>query len=781
MFGLVRRVSSSRLGTAGLLASSVRPAASLSGARGFLSSSRRFQWQAQTSIAPAASSSFLARRQHPAVAAAGRLQPFASMADAINQQAEVVRRLKAEGAPADQVKAAVAKLLELKAQAQAQEAPVDPAAKAEAEAREAARQVDYLWKENFENLMTRKFFYISSFEIYGKVGGLYDFGPPGCAVRENILETWRRHFVMNENMLEISATCLTPENVLQTSGHVEKFTDFMVRDAVTLECHRADKLLESHIEKLLLEAPGEEKEAELRQVANNADAYSQEELAAALKQYQVTAPDTGNQITDPFPFNLMFATQIGPTGRHKGYLRPETAQGIFVNFRRLLEYNRGQMPLSAAQIGLGFRNEISPRSGLLRVREFPMAEIEHFVDPKRKDHPKFKNVANLELNLLSADDQVAGKLDSSKVAMGEAVRSGLIDNETLGYFMARTHLFMERIGVVPEKLRFRQHKSNEMAHYAKDCWDAEIFLHSYGWTEVAGHADRSAYDLRKHSAARNVDLSASVELGPDERIQTPIIRQDHKLLMQAFGERTKILQRFWKEGRMTERQAQAMLAAHKAGQDYELVLRPMQDGEICVHEEEEEELKAGDAGTEAFVITPGMVKDVKWKQVAVRRYIPSVIEPSFGIGRILYSVLEHSFYSRPEDPARQVLRLKPLVAPHKAALFTLIKADADMSATVDRLEQEFHELGLNVVTDTSGTTSIGKKYSRADEIGVPFNVTVERQQVDTVTIRERDTTAQIRVPAEEVVKVIAALVQGLFSWDQAVEKYGLEPPPAKQD
>lgn len=122
----------------------------------------------------------------------------------------------------------------------------------------------------------------------------------------------------------------------------------------------------------------EEEIKKLELIQAQADSYSQEEIAAILQDLKVKAPDTGNQLSHPEPFNLMFSTQIGPSGSSKGYFRPETAQGIFVNFKRLLEFNNGRLPFAAAQIGLGFRNEISPRAGLLRVREFTMAEIEHF-------------------------------------------------------------------------------------------------------------------------------------------------------------------------------------------------------------------------------------------------------------------------------------------------------------------------------------------------------------------------------------------------------------------
>jgi len=126
-------------------------------------------------------------------------------------------------------------------------------------------------------------------------------------------------------------------------------------------------------------------------------------LTEIFKELKIKSPETGNDLSDPIPFNLMFGTNIGPTGDYKGFFRPETAQGIFVDFKRLLEFNNGRVPFAAAQIGLGFRNEISPRAGLLRVREFTMAEIEHFYDPTNKKHPKFDEVRDECIPLYSKD------------------------------------------------------------------------------------------------------------------------------------------------------------------------------------------------------------------------------------------------------------------------------------------------------------------------------------------------------------------------------------------
>jgi glycyl-tRNA synthetase len=208
----------------------------------------------------------------------------------------------------------------------------------------------------------------------------------------------------------------------------------------------------------------------------------------------------------------MFETQIGPSGNSRGFLRPETSQSIFLNFKRLLEYNNGRMPFASAQVGLGFRNEIAPRQGLLRVREFQMAEIEHFTDPNLKDHPKFFKVADLKLPLLSAETQVSGEMKVQfDVSLGQAVESKLVDNQTLAYFMGRTYQFLLSVGIKPQGIRFRQHMATEMAHYAKDCWDAEVET-SYGWIEVAGHADRSCFDLTRHAKATKSELVASYVL-----------------------------------------------------------------------------------------------------------------------------------------------------------------------------------------------------------------------------------------------------------------------------
>ncbi len=155
----------------------------------------------------------------------------------------------------------------------------------------------------------------------------------GCAIKQNIEQLWREHFVLEEDMLEINATCLTPEIVLKASGHVDRFSDYIVRDKKTNAGFRADKLLIEFLEKLIDKTKAPEKVLELKQILNHAETYSKSEMAAVFKKLNVRSPDTGNELTDPEDFNLMFGTQIGPSGVSQGFLRPETAQGIFVNFQ----------------------------------------------------------------------------------------------------------------------------------------------------------------------------------------------------------------------------------------------------------------------------------------------------------------------------------------------------------------------------------------------------------------------------------------------------------------
>lgn len=192
----------------------------------------------------------------------------------------------------------------------------------------------------------------------------------------------------------------------QASGHVDKFTDFLVKDSLDQSRFwRADKLLEEEMEKRIASATSEDQKKEMQVVLNSADGYSAEELMEVFNKYEIRAPvsnpkqKVGNPLTMPVPFNLMFPTPIGPCGGEQGFLRPETAQGIFLNYKYCLEQNGNRIPMGIAQIGRVFRNEIAPRAGLTRQREFQQMEIEWFIKPGEYAHPKWAEVKDLEITL----------------------------------------------------------------------------------------------------------------------------------------------------------------------------------------------------------------------------------------------------------------------------------------------------------------------------------------------------------------------------------------------
>jgi glycyl-tRNA synthetase len=505
-----------------------------------------------------------------------------------------------------------------------------------------APQVASFDRAKMEDLLKRRFFYDQSFAIYGGITGQYDFGPMGCALKSNMLHAWRQFFVLEEQMLEVDCSILTPEPVLKASGHVDRFADYMVKDVKTGECFRLDHLIKAHLEKLASDKKATpELKDECTDIVIKLDGMTKDEMGAILKKFNMKSPLTQNDLTEPIEFNLMFGTSIGPTGLVKGFLRPETAQGIFVNFKRLLEFNQGRLPFAAAQIGNSFRNEISPRSGLIRVREFTMAEIEHFCDPNMKDHEKFADIADYEMTLYSACNQMDGK-SACRLTIGEAVRTGLVANQTLGYFMARIQMFLLKVGILPSRLRFRQHMNNEMAHYACDCWDAEC-LTSYGWIECVGCADRSAYDLTQHTNATGVRLAAEKKLPEPKTIEVTEAVPNKQLIGKEFKKDAKTITDLL--AKLSLDDLNKMSSELAANNEYNL---------------------------ESFVLTQDMVTIKKSsKTVHVEELIPSVIEPSFGIGRVIYSLLEQRFQMREGDEQRCFFSLPPSVAPLKCSVLPL--------------------------------------------------------------------------------------------------------------
>lgn len=599
-------------------------------------------------------------------------------------------------------------------------------------------------RAKFEELIKKRLFFFPSFSIYHGVKGLYDYGPLGCATKSNLINLWRQHFVLEENMLEIESTCLTPSVVLEASGHVDKFTDLMVRDVTTKECYRADHLLKDHLKAILTERPSDE---EATRDLNRVDDLNIADMSSAFKKYAIKAPGTNNDLSEPFPFNLMFPTSIGPVGNSPGFLRPEIAQGMFVNFAHLLQFNNGKLPFAAAQIGQAFRNEIAPRSGLLRVREFTLAEIEYFVDENKKSHPKFSAVGETILPLYPRDLQVTGAAIMN-ITANEAVTRKTVANELLAYFLVRTYMFLKKIGVPADKIRFRQHLLNEMAHYAKDCWDAEI-LTSYGWIECVGHADRSCYDLTMHAQKSGAALEVF------EAFEKPIIQT----VLQIKPNKPAIGKKFKSNAQAIIKRLDELNTTPTTVEGIFETFTTEKQFSLRINEDE-------------YIMTEEMVTFIREEQkITGRRYTPHVIEPSFGLGRILYSLLENSYVVRQEDTDRVYLRLPPCIAPVKCCILPLINSDK-FDPYLERLQRQLTNVNLSTkVDDTS--VSVGRRYARNDEIGTPFAITVDFDTLvdDTVTLRERDTMRQVRIEIAEIPGVIATLVTGNMTWENAESIY----------
>ncbi|KAJ7123928.1 hypothetical protein C8R46DRAFT_1169568 [Mycena filopes] len=566
-------------------------------------------------------------------------------------------------------------------------------------------------KTRLDALLNRRFFYAPAFEIYGG-----QFLP-----QANILAEWRRHFIVEESMLELDTTIMTPSSVFETSGHVARFADWMVKDTGNGEVLRADHLVKNVLEARLAgdreargvvaqpvaAGPADKKKkrpvkstavkledavaAEYESILAQLDNYSGPDLGGLMRTHKITNPSSGNTVGEPQQFNLMFASSIGPTGQHPGFLRPETAQGHFLNFSRLLEFNNGRVP---------FR--ISPRAGLLRVREFTMAEIEHFVDPLDKSHSRFSEVADVEL--------AAGQTTTRRM-------TGVIANETLGYFVARIHAFLLRIGIDGTRLRVG------------------------GWTECVGCADRAAYDLSVHAAKTGQALIVRQALKEPVVEERAVAEWDKKVLGKTF-----------------KADAGAVTSTVEALDEAGLMRLK---GELA---QGPATVKSADG--KEFTLQPGMVTiERKTFKISVREFTPNVIEPSFGVGRILYCLLEHSFWSREQDVERGVLSLPAVVAPTKVLIVPL-SARAEFDPLVKEVSLRLRKAGVHARVDDSNT-SIGKRYARNDELGTPFGVTLDFASLAT---RERDTMDQRIGSIDDVIATVTELVLGSIDWVEACQR-----------
>ncbi|QLH75754.1 MAG: glycine--tRNA ligase [Methanomassiliicoccales archaeon] len=547
------------------------------------------------------------------------------------------------------------------------------------------------------SLCKRRGFIYPAYEIYGGIAGLYDYGPLGTQMKTNLIDLWRSIYVLEEGFVEIDSDIVGPEIVFKASGHAENFQDLMVSCSSCGEAYRADHLA--------------------KEVHSNPGALSKRELQELLREKGICCPSCKGALSDVEEFNLMFKTKIGPGSGRTGYLRPETAQGIFVNYPNLYRYMRERLPFGVVQIGRAYRNEISPRQGVIRLREFNQMEAELFIDPADKSWPRFKEVRDFKIRLVPNTDE-----QEVEMTIGEAVDKRIIAHETIAYFLYVTQRFLVKAGVDPKRLRFRQHLKTEMAHYAADCWDAEALL-SYGWTEIVGIADRGCWDLSRHIQYSQADLTAFKRFERPIEVERKVFKPKYGLLGPEFKARSA-----------------------KVGKALETVdFSMLKDGKVEVEVDGEK------------VSVPEKYFDIVLvkEKVNGEKVIPHVIEPSHGLDRILFTCLEHAYTC--DDDGYVRLRLSSTAAPIKVGVFPLMAKDG-LDAKAIEIDRLLRGHGIMTYYDDSGT--IGRRYARMDEIGTPLCVTVDYEvfENDTVTVRDRDTSEQVRVAMKEIVETISKML-----------------------
>lgn len=568
--------------------------------------------------------------------------------------------------------------------------------------------------QDVAELAKRRGFFFPANEPYGGTAGFYTYGPEGAAVKQNIEDVWRDLFIREEGHMEVSSPTIMPEPVFEASGHLSGFDDMIIECPSCHATHRADHLVEDAVPEI-----------------EDAEALGTDTVAEMIADHELTCPACNESLEGVAvdTFNLMFGTNIGPGSAAPGYLRPETAQGIFVEFPRLKEYARNQLPFGVAQIDRAYRNEISPRRALVRVREFTQAELELFIDPDR-DEPPIDRVREVRLPLYSVTQQREADGDIEQYTVKDAIETGIIESPWIAYYLGRSMEFYKRIGIDMDRFRYRQHLAGERAHYAADCWDAETELDG-DWIEVTGFASRSDYDLSKHAEYSGEDYTIFRQYDEPRTVERPTVNPDMSYLGPEFGG-----------------DAKAVASA----------LAELADSEPEAFSADTVTVTIENAAVTVPVEYTGF--SIEAHRETGEHITPHVIEPSFGIDRLVYSVLIHTRCQDViDDEQRTFLSLPAEIAPTTVAVVPLMPKDG-LDETAQELADRLRSAGFGVSYDDTG--NIGRRYRRQDEVGTPFCVTVDYETLEdeTVTIRDRDSTNQVRVTIDTLPESIKKLVSG---------------------
>lgn len=478
------------------------------------------------------------------------------------------------------------------------------------------------------NLAARRGLFYPSAELHPNApAGFYDYGPEGSRIKNRLIEHWRRTLIENEGNIEISGSITLPESVFRASGHLENFNDPLVVCETCKTPYRADKLIE--------EKTGEE-------IPEGAALDYFDKKLAELK---IVCPKDKKPFPPASKFNMMMKVDIGAVKGVHAYLRPEACQSIFLSFPRLWKSGRIKLPVGIAQVGRAFRNEIAPRQGVLRVREFDQMDVEVFFNPKKiNEIEKWDDVKDYALNLYLLKDKKVHSITCEK-----AVADKIVSGKLVAYYLARTQQFFHSLNIPLEKMRFRELEAEARAFYAAETWDFEVQMDN-AWIELAACNYRTDHDLSTHGK------EAKQEVGIKE-----------------------------------------------------------------------------DGATEKFV--------------------PHIFEISMGTDRTFLVMLDANYrHEKRGAEERTFLDLPKAVAPYDVCVFPLMKKDG-LAEHAEELAKHLRNQNLRVCYDESG--SIGKRYARMDEIGVPYAITVDYQSLEdrSITLRERTGMKQKRVEVDDLDEV----------------------------
>ncbi len=526
------------------------------------------------------------------------------------------------------------------------------------------------------SLAKRRGFIFAGSEIYGGLQGTFDYGPLGVELKNNLKQAWWRANVYERDDMEgLDSAILMNRTVWHYSGHEETFVDELV-DCLTCKGRfRADRLRDG----------------------------------TCLLNRTLQPGQCAGQLTEPRPFNLMFRTQVGPIADDDSYayLRPETAQGIFVNFANVLTTTSRKLPFGIAQIGKAFRNEITPRNFIFRVREFEQMEIEYFVRPGEEDawHERW------------LQDRLA---------------------------------WWQSIGLSRDNLQIYPVPRDELAHYSKATYDL-MYRYPIGFEELEGIASRTDYDLGSHTKDQ-ANLNIQARVAPNQHSVARLSYYDQErrehivpfVIEPSAGVDRGVL------ALLTEAYAEQQVKPlsnerQQAVLDALTTFRKSIDRNDQLPAEQRDRLLA--RTSEIIAALPDSLP-----QVAGLLDLPGA--ERIPVGKKLRGQVEPAL----DEAFRTVLHLKPALAPIKVAVLPLKRNQAEIVALAQQIRTQLQR-GSNLRTVYDDTGSIGKLYRRQDEIGTPFCITVDFDSLgrgddtsmkDTVTVRERDTMQQERVPISEL-------------------------------